>query len=193
MSRLVPLSMAIVSSSLMGCILPVTPDFEVPPNTPARVLGTEATPQNEILVVDLETFTGTALTIDVKVEDPDVLQELRYLVYVNFDESPTRPQPNSEMILPISPVPDSANPEERFVTVSLPITELTRGFEPRTGCRSVQVRVNEEYGLGEDLRPIPLPTEAEEGFGTWLVALTDRDDPFVDVTECPSSVATEEM
>ena len=196
MSRIVPWLMAAGSLTLMGCILPVTPDFQVPPNTPSIVEGRGETPQREIIVVDRRTFMDPEITLQVRVTDPDIAQELRYLVYVDYDANAAagRPQPNSEQIRSVPANPDSAEPERRDFVVRVPLTEISRGFDGETGCTSVQVRVNESYGLGDNLVPLPLPSEMDEGFGTWIVAVIDETDPMVDVTECPNVEAMmEEM
>jgi hypothetical protein len=184
---------------LMGCFIPVTPDFDVPPDSRSSCRGGPSTPNDELLRVDLDAFRvaeRTELPLEVLVEDLDRNQPLTGLAYVNF---PDRSEAGDEVERP-GPVDDVrldplAEGEDgpRRADFAIPLTSfLLDGSD--TGCRSLQVRVNPEYEGFTNPIPVDPDTgavlreaaaqDAQEGICTWLVALVNEAQPTVDVTQC---------
>lgn len=186
MSRFLPWLMVGGSLTLMGCILPVTPDFQVPPNTPPIVRGTETAPQREFRIYDRETAPAT-IEIDIEVEDPDTFQPLEYAVWVNHDITSTEERPVQNLFRALPAQPDSIEPEVRAVTIPLPRADLTRAGPLETGCRAVYVGVVEDYGNQEGNGAL-IPREGDaEGVGVWFIGLIDSTNPNVFLSDCPGA------
>lgn len=188
MSRHV-LIVVLVSSSLMGCIIPKLPDdYEIPPNTPARVLGTEETPQDEILRIDLDDYEGRQeFQIVAQIEDPDVDQDLTGLAFV--DPPPDlRDTTDMRRATPVAPdvtiAAVSRAEEDREIrreSFDIPLNRVQAGE-----CHAIVIAVNAEY-TGFPPVPATVNGDADEGTGTWIVAVTQPSEgvDFVDLERCP--------
>ncbi len=189
MSR--PVTLVVVGALFaMGCVIPVFPNHEPPPNTPALVLGRGSTPQDGIVQVgnrDTLIANGQSeFTIEVRVVDPDVDQPLVGLVYVNADFSGESARPIPVIPQQTVPLNDGDDRTERLLEVAVPLTALPEG------CHRVTFTVNEEYFGFPPAPPEPeVPDMVEEGRGSWLVAVTSNMLPMVDVTQCPGGMPEE--
>lgn len=187
MSRILPWLMVGGSLTLMGCILPVTPDFQVPPNTRPIVRGTGSTPQSEFRIFDIDQ-PGATVTFEIEVEDPDTFQDLEYAVWVNHDITTSDDRPVQNLFGVVEAQPNSERPTFRTPPpIQLPRAELTRAGPLETGCRAVYIGVVEDYGNQEGNGALIPRTGDAEGVGVWFVGLKDSTNPNVFLSDCPGA------
>ncbi|MGE3628705.1 MAG: hypothetical protein AB7P00_02275 [Sandaracinaceae bacterium] len=181
-----------LAMSLTGCIIPHAPDYQGRPNTPAIVLGTSATPQDRILLLNLDEHGGMDLILETEIIDPDIEQTLFGLVYKDFVpelpadpdvEVPERTAVPLDQLIPIAAADDPAFPERHHQSFNVPLESL---IEP--DCYRLTVTVSHDY---EFTRPPHPKDPVNEGWGTWIIAVSSNATP-ISIDQCPN-VNTDQM
>ncbi|MFN9809001.1 MAG: hypothetical protein ACK6CU_05125 [Deltaproteobacteria bacterium] len=176
------------SGPLAGCI---TQDLDlVPPsNFPAslEVPATNAYPLDEVIRLRADAIgTGgdggptNTLRFDVVVRDPDVEQELQYLLFVDYQRGVTLFPSGTGFV---QPAPRGASDRRlRALPVQVPV----RGEAlSRAGCHRVELLVSQRFRI-EDGVPTREPIVAGDlGTATWWVATQASEGDAVDMTGCP--------
>ena len=121
----------------------------------------------------------TSLRFDVVVRDPDVVQELAYKVYVDFQRNVNEGAVIAEFLPPISR--SLSNRGQRSLSFNVPTSFLR---EP--GCHRVELLVSGRFQSPGSLTTGREPIEAGDiGSATWWVATQRSEGEAVDMTGCP--------
>lgn len=179
---------ALPAIALSGCItqdLRFVPPTNFPPSIEVPVGG--AYPLDEVIQIRADQLGGggdagpiNTLVFDLEVRDPDVDQELQYLVYIDYQRGITL-FPNVTGF--VQPAPASqTNRRARMQRLLIPVRDsLLR--EP--GCHRIEVLMAERFRI-EDGVPTRDPiVSGDLGTATWWVATQATEGDAVDMTGCP--------
>ena len=174
--------------ALAGC---VTQDLQfVPPaNFPAsiEVPSDGVYPLDEVIRLRADEIGGggdagpiNSLRFDLLVRDPDVEQELQYLLFVDYQRGVTL-FPSGQGFVP--PAPTSASDRRlRTLPVQVPVVGAALS---RAGCHRVELLVSQRFRI-EDGVPTREPiVDGDLGTATWWVATQATEGDAVDMTGCP--------
>lgn len=174
--------------ALAGCItqdLQFVPPSNFPPSI--EVPAANAYPLDEVIRLRADEIGGggdagpiNTLRFDVLVRDPDVEQELQYLVFVDYQRGVTL-FPSSTGF--VQPAPSSAS--DRRLR-SLPVQVPVRGEAlSRAGCHRVELLVSQRFRIEEGVPTREPIATGDLGSATWWVATQATEGDAVDMTGCP--------
>ncbi len=178
----------LASGPLSGCVtqdLTFVPPTSFPSSIEVPIGG--AYPLDEVVRLRADLIGGggdagpiNTLAFDVEVRDPDVDQELQYLVWVDYQRGITLfPVGNGF----ITPVPRGASDRRRRLQrIQVPVRNEALS---RPGCHRVELLVSERF-RNEDGVPTREPlVPGDLATATWWVATQATEGDPVDMTGCP--------
>ena len=185
-SALVPSALAAFAAS--GCItqdLQFVPPTNFPPSIEVPLGG--AYPLDEVIQLRADEIGGggdagpiSTLRFDVLVRDPDVDQELQYLVFVDYQRGVTLFPSGQGFVQPASG--SASDRRVRSLPVQVPV--LGQALS-RAGCHRIEMLVSQRFSI-EDGVPTRDPIAAGDlGTATWWVATQATEGDAVDMTGCP--------
>lgn len=179
---------ALPALALSGCItqdLQFVPPTNFPPSIEVPLGG--AYPLDEVIRLRADEIGGggdagpiNTLRFDVLVRDPDVDQELQYLVFVDYQRGVTLFPSSTGFVQP-----ETSSASDRRLR-SLPVQVPVRGEAlSRAGCHRIEMLVSQRFRI-EDGVPTRDPiVEGDLGTATWWVATQATEGDSVDMTGCP--------
>lgn len=187
--RLPALALPVVATSpLGGCItqdLTFVPPTNFPPSI--EVPTGAAYPLDEVIRLRADLIGGggdagpiNTIVLDIEVRDPDVDQELQYLVWVDYQRGITLfPVGNGF----VTPVPSgSVDRRRRAQRVQVPVRNEALS---RPGCHRVEILVSERFRNEEGLPTREPLVSGDLASATWWVATQATEGDAVDMTGCP--------
>jgi len=178
----------VLGGTAWGCItqdLQFVPPANFPPSIEVPMGG--AYPLDEVIQLRADEIGGggdagpiNTLRFDVLVRDPDVDQELQYLVFVDYQRGVT--------LFPASqgfsqPAASSASDRRvRLVPVQVPV--LGQALS-RAGCHRIEMLVSQRFGIEDGVVTRDPIVAGDLGTATWWVATQATEGDSVDMTGCP--------
>ncbi|MBX7191245.1 MAG: hypothetical protein K1X94_04280 [Sandaracinaceae bacterium] len=180
--------MATSPLALAGCItqdLQFVPPTGFPPSIEVPSGG--AYPLDEVIRLRADQIGGggdagaiNTLVFDLEVRDPDVDEELQYLVYVDYQRGVTL-FPVGSGFVPAVPQ-GTSDRRRRAQRIQVPVRD---GALSRPGCHRVEILVSQRF-RNEDGVPTRDPlVEGDLGTATWWVSTQATEGDSVDMTGCP--------
>jgi hypothetical protein len=174
--------------ALAGCItqdLRFVPPANFPPSI--EVPATNAYPLDEVIRLRADQIGGggdagpiNTLRFDVLVRDPDLEQELQYLVFVDYQRGVTL-FPSGQGFVP--PAPSSAS-DRRFRSQPVQVQVRNEALS-RAGCHRIELLVSQRFRLEEGVPTREPLIDGDLGTATWWVATQGTEGDAVDMTGCP--------
>lgn len=186
--RAAPALPLVAGGPLMGCI---TQDlhFVPPENFPPSVGVPEggARPLDAVVRLTADQLSGGGdagplnfLRFDVEVRDPDVDQELQYLLFIDYQRGVTT-LPNGAGFVP-AVAQGASDRRSRVFPLQVPVVSSVLR-EP--GCHRVELLVSERFRVVDGVQTREPLTEGDLGTGVWWVATQATEGDAVDMTGCP--------
>lgn len=181
-------SSVVASGTIQGC---VTQDLTFVPPTgfPASIATPVGAtfPLDEVIRLQADLIAGggdagpiNTLALDVEVRDPDVDQELQYLVWVDYQRGITL-FPVGNGFIPATPR-GASDRRRRVQRIQVPVRNEALG---RPGCHRIELLVSERF-RNEDGIPTREPlVSGDLAAATWWVATRATEGDAVDMTGCP--------
>ncbi|MCS6857108.1 MAG: hypothetical protein NZM37_05305 [Sandaracinaceae bacterium] len=178
--------------SEMACItqdIQFNPPSNFPPSieVPLGASGPEIRPLNELIRLRADEIAGggdagpmNTLRWEVIVRDPDVDQELQYLIFVDYQRGVTIFPTVSGFIPPVS-----AGAQDRRVRPLRVQVPLRGEVLSRPGCHRIELLVSQRFRLVDGIPSREPVMSGDIGTATWWVATQAREGDPVDMTGCP--------
>jgi len=186
--RAAPALPLVAGTPLAGCLtqdLQFIPPQGFPPTISVPAGG--ARPLDEVIRLTADQLGGGGdagplnfLRIDVEVLDPDVDEELQYLLYIDYQRGVTL-LPNGAGFVPPGP-PGASDRRRRVFPLQVPVVASVLR-EP--GCHRVELLVSERFRVEDGVQTRDPLTEGDLGTAVWWVATQATEGDAVDMTGCP--------